>query len=117
MVAEPIRRDEFEDVLRDVRTVLQAQQDHIVSLDGLVRAIDEKLDRQFAGLTDRLDGLEQRFDGLEQRFDGLERRFDGLEQRFDGLERRFDGLERRFDGLERQMEEGFREIKQLLAQR
>ena len=96
MVAEPIRRDEFEDVLRDVRTVLQAQQDHIVSLDGVVRVIDEKLDRQFAGLTDRLDGLEQRFDGLE---------------------RRFEGLEGRFDGLERQMEAGFQEIKQLLAQR
>ena len=104
-------------MLRDVRTVLQAQQDHIVSLDGLVRVIDEKLDRQFAGLTDRLDRLEQRFDGLEQRFDGLERRFDGLERRFDGLERRFDGQGRRLEGLERQMEAGFQEIKQLLAQR
>ena len=82
MVAEPIRRDEFEGLQGAILAALQDQTDHLIAQDGKLDALrgdmDGKIDtlrgdmdRQFAEVADRLDGQDRRLAAMDGKLDTI----------------------------------------------
>ena len=88
MVAEPVRRDEFDQALgvlqhlvdaqraqKDVTDLLAARLD---VLEAKVDALDRKVDALDAKFTARLDGQDRRLDAMERRLETMDGKLDAL---------------------------------------
>jgi len=88
--------------------------EHSHMLDGIREAIvhlEQRMDRRFELLEQRLTGLEQRFEQrfalIEERFVAIDQRFVAIDQRFAGIDQRFVGLDQRIDNLDAKVSRQF----------
>ena len=99
MVAEPVRRDEFEQALE----VLQ----HLVDAQRAQKDVTDLLAARLDVLDGKVDALEARLDALDAKVDALDAKFTA---RLDGQDRRLDAMDGKLDALRRDVAEILRRL-------